>query len=144
VRSIVSVLVLLAACDTRQAMEPRLRFELTRSEAHIDEAERIAAAGGDPTFPCTAVRQMIAGLADERVHTVNDTVERGRRVCREVTLGFASTLVARLETRGRLDVAQRRARDCVDLSRSLALVNAIAKDDPQATALEKRRKTLCP
>lgn len=137
-----------AACDTRAAMEPRLRFELTRSEAFIEEAQRISAAGGDPTFPCTAVRQMIAGLADDNVYTVNDTVEKGRKVCREVTVKFAGSLVARLETQKEKAPAPR---DCIDLSRSLALVKAIAKpgpknnnDDPQLAALEKKRKTLCP
>jgi hypothetical protein len=135
-------LLILAACDTRQSMEARLRFELTRSEAHIDEAQRISAAGGDPTFPCTAVRQTIAGLADERVQTVNATVERGRAVCREVTLKFADALVARL---GSKDVA-RKARDCVDLARSIALVTAIAAkaNEPRAAELEKKRKILCP
>lgn len=131
------VLLATAACDTRASMEPRLRFELTRSEAFIDEAERISAAGGDPTFPCTAVRQMIAGLADESVYTVNATVERGRRVCREVTVKFAGSLVARLEKR-------RTPADCIDLSKSLALVSALAADDPELATLEKKRKTLCP
>lgn len=147
-RQALPLLVLLVACDTKMSMEPRLRFDLTRSEAHIDEAERVSRAGGDPTFPCTAVKQMVAGLADETVQTVNATVVRGRKVCREVTLRFAETLVARLETRGgNLDVAQRKARDCVDLSRSLALARelaAAAKDDPTATTLDKKRKILCP
>lgn len=134
------VLLALAACDTRQSMEPRLRFELTRSEAHIDEAQRISAANGDPTFPCTAVRQTIAGLADERVQTVNATVERGRKVCRDVTVKFAAALVARLEAKD----PTRMARDCVDLSRAIALVNALGRDDPQVVEIEKKRKILCP
>ena len=151
--SLLIALIVASACDTKMSMEPRLRFDLTRSEAHIDEAERISRAGGDPTFPCTAVKQMVAGLADETLQTVNATVVRGRKVCRDVTMKFAETLVARLETRdGSLDVAQRpaqsKARDCVDLSRSLALARALdgalAKDDPAATTLDKKRKILCP
>lgn len=141
-RALAILVLALAACDTRQSMEPRLRFELTRSEAHIDEAQRISAAGGDPTFPCTAVRQTIAGLANEQVQTVNATVERGRKVCRDVTLKFAGELVARLGTKD----DPRKARDCVDLAKALVLVAAIApgRDDPRAAELEKKRKILCP
>jgi hypothetical protein len=144
VRSLLLAASLLAACDTHVAMEPRLRFELTRSEAHIDEAQRISRAGGDPSFPCTAVKQMIAGLEDETVQTVNETVVRGRKVCREVLLKHAGELVARMESRGGdLELAQHRARDCTGLSRALALVAALAKDDPVAAGLEKRRQILC-
>jgi hypothetical protein len=141
---LVGLVLALAACDTRAAMEPALRFELSRAELDIAEAERAAATGADPTFACAAVKQMIAGLEREPIHTVRATVARGRRVCRTATLGFANAQLARLEAARPGGERERLASECVDLLRSVALLEALVPGDEEVAELARKRKTLCP
>jgi hypothetical protein len=137
------LLALAAACDTRQAMEPELRFEISRADLDIAEAKRAAAAGDDPTFPCTAVKQMIQGLEGRAVHDVKRVVRDGRQVCRDAVAAYAAAQVERLEAvRGR--ERERMARECTDLGRSLALLDALAPKDRDLPVLRQRRGGLCP
>jgi hypothetical protein len=139
------LLALLAACDTREAMQPELRFEISRADLDIAEARRKMAAGADPTFPCTAIKQAIGSLAGQRVHDVHRVVEEGTKVCRDAVVGFAAAQVARLEkVHGR--ERERMARECTDLVRSVALLDAIVKTsaDAEVASLRHKRKSLCP
>ena len=162
-----ALLLLLASCDTREAMEARARFEITRANGDIQAAERAAAAGRDPTFDCRAVRQMIAGLSSEQGESQTDVVARGRRICRKLSLDFARSRVTRLEAaRPQLSPASKDANpareslsaQCIELGRALALARELVEPpiadadadaaappgDPEVAALEARRKHLCP
>jgi hypothetical protein len=137
------LLVFLVACDTREAMRPELRFEISRADIDIAEAKRALDTGGDPIFPCTALKQSIGTLGGQRVHDVNRVVRDGRTVCRAAVIAFAGAQTARLEkAHGR--ERERMARECADLGRSVALLEALVPDDPEVPLLRKKRKSLCP
>jgi hypothetical protein len=154
-RRVLLVAFALLGCDTRETMEARARFEITRGNGDIAEAERVAAAGGDPTFACRAVRQMIAGLESEDGESQGDAVARGRRTCRELSLAFARTRVDKLEAvrpgTGKAGGRERLAAECIELGRAVALARELREphdggrgDDPEVEALDLRRKQLCP
>jgi hypothetical protein len=66
-------------------------------------------------------------------------------VCRDAVVGFAAAQVARLEkVHGR--ERERMARECTDLVRSVALLDAIVKTsaDAEVASLRHKRKSLCP
>lgn len=132
------------ACDTREAMEPELRFELSRAYEDIDDARRALASGADPTFPCTAVKQAIDHLGGRRMHDVQQRlVKEGQKVCRDATAKFAGALTTRLEAaRGR--EREEMARECTDLGRAVALLEGLAPADEEIPTLRKKRKVLCP
>jgi hypothetical protein len=137
------VLVLAAACDTREAMQPELRFEISRADLDIAEARRALAAKADPMYPCTAIKQAIGTLAGQRVHDVQRVVREGQKVCRDATVSFAGVQIERLE-KAPVRERERMARECTDLGRSVALLDAIAKDDAELATLRQKRKSLCP
>ena len=148
------LLVLVAGCDTRETMEPRARYEITRANGAIAEAERVAAAGGDPTYACRAVRQMIAGLESQDGEAQGDAVARGRRTCRQLTIAFARSRVGRLEAvrpgPGKGGGRERLAAECIELGRAVALARELADPgvdagpDTELATLDARRRALCP
>jgi len=160
-----AAMLLLGSCDTREAMEARVRFEITRANGDIQAAERAAAAGGDPTYDCRAVRQMIAGLSSEQGESQSDVVARGRRICRKLTLDFARSRIAKLEA-ARPQVIPQTSKDkpfreklsaeCIELGRAIALARELVEPapasgdagaevgDPEVAVLEAQRKHLCP
>ncbi len=147
-RPLALALLLLCACDTREAMEPRQRFEITRAAGDIDEAERVAATGGDPTFACRAVRQTIVSLSSRSSVSISEVVQRGRTRCLALSLAFARTRVAKLESvkpgPGKGGGRERLAAECVELARAIALAKDLAPEDSEVAALGEKRKVLCP
>jgi hypothetical protein len=124
-------------------MEPELRFEVSRADLDIAEARRAQSSGDDPTFACTAVKQMIGGLADRRVHDVQRVVKEGRRVCRDAVVAYAGAQVAALQA-ARPREREQLPRVCIDLSRSVALLEALAPEDHELAGLRAERQALCP
>ncbi len=142
------LLVVACGCDTREAMEPRQRFAITRAAADIDEAERVAAAGGDPTFACRAVRETIVSLSSRSSVSISEVVQRGRTRCLALTLAFARTRIAKLEAvkpgQGKRGGREQLSAECVELARALVLAKDLAPEDGAVAPLGEKRKVLCP
>jgi hypothetical protein len=125
-----SILLLLAACDTKRAEDAATSWQVGRLEIDTREAEQAL----DPTFACAAIHPTSVVIKEAKYH---DVVDKAVKTCRRTLVAFAERRLA--------DAARHKGPavvECLDVDRALDLLGKLAGPDPAPLAL--RRKGLCP
>jgi len=122
----------------RSGNPPALRWTLERLDTDLAQVAR----GGDPTYPCAAVKQALVELADNHNPAAVAAVKPARAACQAALVAFGTERASAV-SRARAGSGK----ECVDLDRAVALIKAFdpeGKDGKDGATLERRHKSLCP